>query len=419
MSTPAPAPQAAPSSASGPGPHHASAEVTPVWEALIGQPELVATLTMAAADAAAIRRGQPGPSMTHAWLLTGPPGSGRSTAARVFAAALQCPQAGCGTCEACRHVLEGGHPDVDQFSPEKLQITAEEALDLIRRSSMTPIMGRWNVLVVEDADRLNDVSGNALLKSLEEPSPRTVWVLCAPTVEDVLPTIASRTRQVRLRTPTTREVTEALVRREGVDEALAAFAARAAQGHIGRARALARDEQVRLRRTEVLSIPASLRELSSCFVAAQNLIESATADAAAITDALDATELAALMRAYGDSATGAMAARVKRTASAATKDLEARQKSRRTRTVRDQIDRALLDLTGFYRDVLVLQTSAGVDLINDELRPILQRLAVHGSVRATMARLAALDEARLAVAASVAPLLALEALMVRLARGAL
>jgi DNA polymerase-3 subunit delta' len=315
-------------------------------------------------------------------------------------------------------VLARGHADVDQFSPEKLQITAEESLELIRRAAMTPIMGRWNVLIVEDADRLNDVSGNALLKSLEEPSPRTVWILCAPTPEDVLPTIVSRTRQVRLRTPSTREVTEALTGREGVDPAMAAFAARAAQGHIGRARALARDEQVRLRRSEVLAIPGTLRDVPSCFIAAQNLLDAAAADAAAITDALDATELAALARAYGEGATGAMAARVKRTASAATKDLEARQKSRRTRTVRDQIDRALLDLTGMYRDVLVLQTGADVGLINDEMRPVLERMAVHSSVPATMARLAALDHARLEIGASVAPLLALEALMVKLARAA-
>ena len=181
----------------------APAAVSALWDEVIGQPVLVATLAHAAADAARIRRGEPGPSMTHAWLLTGPPGSGRSTAARVFAAALQCPEGGCGTCETCRQVLGRGHADVDQFTPEKLQITAEESLELIRRASMTPIMGRWNVLIIEDADRLNDVSGNALLKSLEEPSPRTVWILCAPTPEDVLPTIVSRTRQVRLRTPTT------------------------------------------------------------------------------------------------------------------------------------------------------------------------------------------------------------------------
>ena len=174
---------------------------------------------------------------------------------------------------------------------------------------------------------------------------------------------------------------------------------------------------MRLRRSEVLAIPGTLRDLTSCFIAAQNLLDAATADAAAITDALDAAELGQLNRAYGEGATGAMAARVKRTASAATKDLETRQKSRRTRTVRDQIDRALLDLTGLYRDVLVLQTQADVELINDEMLPTLERMAVHGEVPATMARLDALDHARLAVAASVAPLLALEALMVTLARG--
>ena len=388
-----------------------------LWEVVVGQPGLVETLQHAARDAACIRRGEPGPSMTHAWLLTGPPGSGRSTAARAFAAALQCPDAGCGMCDACRDVMAGAHADVDQFTPEKLQITAEESLDLIHRAAMTPMMGRWNVLIVEDSDRLNDVSGNALLKSLEEPSPRTVWILCAPTPEDVLPTIVSRARHLRLRTPATAEVAEALIRRKGIDPAVASFAARAAQGHIGRARALARDEQVRLRRAEVLAIPGGLRSVPACFVAAQNLLDAATADAAAITDALDATEHAALMRAYGEGATGAMAARVKRTASAATKDLEARQKSRRTRTVRDQVDRALLDLTGLYRDVLVVQTGAEVDLINDEMRPTVQRMAVHSDLRATMARLAALDHARLAIASSVAPLLALEALMVQLARG--
>ncbi|MGB8022128.1 MAG: DNA polymerase III subunit delta' [Candidatus Nanopelagicales bacterium] len=397
----------------------AGTEVDPslLWGAVVGQPNLVESLRRAASDAARVLRGEPGPAMTHAWLLTGPPGSGRSTAARAFAAALQCAEGGCGTCEDCRRVIEGTHDDVEQFSPEKLQITAEEALGLIRRASLTPILGRWNVLIIEDSDRLNDISGNALLKSLEEPSVRTVWILCAPTSEDVLPTIASRTRQIRLRTPSIREVADSLVHREGVDPAIAAFAARAAQGHIGRARALALDEAVRLRRNEVLAIPGALRDVTSCFIAAQNLLETATADAAAVTDALDEAELARLMKAFGEGASGAMAARVRRVADAATKDLQARQKSRRTRAVRDQIDRALLDLTGFYRDILVLQTSAEVGLINDEMRPVLQGLAAHCQIVGTMARLEALDRSRLAIAASVAPILALEALMVQLLPG--
>ena len=389
-----------------------------VWDELVGQPQVVATLSRVAGDAARIQRGGPGPSMTQTWLITGPPGSGRSTAARVFAAALQCPDDGCGTCESCRLARSREHPDIDQFTPEKLQITTQESLELIHRSALTPMLGRWNVLIMEDADRLNDVSGNALLKSLEEPGPRTVWVLCAPTPEDVLPTIVSRARHIRLRTPTTAEVTEALIRTDGVDRAIAAFSARVAQGHIGRARALATDEGVRLRRAEVLTIPGTLTSLGSCFIAAANLLEAATSDASAITDPLDAEERKRAEQAIGEGATGTVAARVRRMVAAATRDLEARQKSRRTRTVRDQLDRALLDLTGLYRDVLVVQTGAQVGLINDELRPAVESLAGHSTVRATMNRLAALDQARLALAASVAPPLALEALMVRLARGA-
>jgi DNA polymerase III subunit delta' len=399
-------------------PSDTAVAVPPVWEEVIGQPDLVASLASVAADAARIHRGEPGPSMTHAWLFTGPPGSGRSSAARVFAAALQCPDEGCGSCASCRQALAREHPDIDQFTPEKLQITTEESLALIHRSAMSPMLGRWNVLILEDTDRLNDISGNALLKSLEEPGPHTVWVLCAPTPEDVLPTIVSRARQVRLRTPSTREVADSLVARDGVSPALAAFAARAAQGHIGRARALARDEQVRLRRSEVLAVPGTLRDLGSCFIAARNLMEAATSDASAITDPIDAAELERTLQAYGEGATGTVAARIRRMAAAATKDLEARQRSRRTRTVRDQLDRALLDLTGLYRDVLVVQTGADVELINDELRPSVVAMAAHSSVLATMNRLDALDEARLAVGAAVAPLLALEALMVKLARGA-
>ncbi len=391
--------------------------LAPVWSSVIGQPEAVRELAHAAADAARIADGGRGPAMTHAWLVTGPPGSGRSTAARAFAAALQCPEQGCGQCVSCHQVLTGLHPDVTAFSPERLQITAEESLELIRQAAMSPGLGRWNVLVVEDADRLNDVSGNALLKSVEEPGERTVWVLCAPTAEDVLPTIASRTRHVRLHTPTTAQVRDALVAADGFDPAIAAFAARAAQGHIGRARALAGDEAVRRRRAEVLAIPGSLSTLAACFIAAQNLLEAASADAAAITDALDAEEIAALKRQFGDGGTGALAAQVRRASAAAIKTLEGGQRSRRTRTIRDQVDRALLDLTGLYRDVLVVQVGAPVELVNDELRPTIESMAAHGSVPATSARLAALDRARLQVSMSVAPLLALEALMVRLARG--
>ena len=230
-----------------------------VWDDLVGQKPVIETLRAAAS----------GQGMTHAFLLTGPPGSGRSTAAIAFAAALQCengpgPAAGCGGCNACITTLAGSNPDVTRVSTESVQFRVKDAREMVRKSAMSPVSQRWQVIVVEDADRFNDSSGNAVLKAVEEPADRTVWLLCAPTVEDVLPTIRSRCRLVSLATPTAPEVADFLVRRQGVAESLASYAARASQGHIGRAKALATDEATRNRRREVVSLPARLTTIGAC-----------------------------------------------------------------------------------------------------------------------------------------------------------
>lgn len=385
-----------------------------VWAAVSGQDDAVAELARAAADAQRLQVGEPGPAMTHAWLLTGPPGSGRSLAAGAFAAALVCPAGGCGGCPACRTALTGAHPDVTLVRPEGTSLGVEEARGLVARSAEAPAAGPWTVLLLEDADRLTDQAANALLKALEEPSPRTVWVLCAPSAEDVLPTIRSRCRQVSLRTPSVGEVARILAEAYGVDPAMAAFAARASQGHIGRARALASDERVRLRRQEVLRIPLGLRDLPSCFSAAADVLAAATEDAQALTDALDAREEADLRRAYGEGAEGVTPARVKKLMSRPLKDLQDAQKRRRTRVVRDQVDRALVDLLGLYRDVLAVQVGASVPLINEEMRPQITMLAAQTGEPETARRLAALGRGRQALRANVATLLALESTMVSL-----
>jgi len=385
-----------------------------VWEVLIGQDEATATLSHAAADAARSLRGEPAPGMTHAWLITGPPGSGRSTAATAFAAALVCPEQGCGECIPCRTAIAGTHSDVEIVRPEGLSYGAEDTEALVMQASMAPSTSRWHIIVVEDADRLTEQALNRLLKALEEPAPSTVWILCAPGVEDVLPTVRSRTRHVSLRTPSAADVAVALQQRYGVDAAIAAFAARASQGHIGRARALATDEQARLRRHEVLRLPLELQDLASCFVAAADLLASATGDATALADPLDAREEADLLRAYGEGADNASNARAKKLSGKVMKDLQKTHKSRRTRMVRDQIDRALLDLVGFYRDVLILQVQSDVGLINEEMRTQLTQVAVRATPEDTARRLEALAYARLQIAANVTPQLALEALMVRL-----
>lgn len=375
-----------------------------VWDALIGQEAVVDELRRAAA----------GVGMTHAWLITGPPGSGRSTAATAFAAALQCPEGGCNACPACATALSGAHPDVEVVRSDTLTYSTDDARELVARSSIVPADAPWHVVVIEDADRFTEQAVNVLLKVLEEPPRHLVWILCAPSAEDVLPTIRSRSREIHLRTPSTAEVSTALQERYGVDPAMAAFAARASQGHIGRARALAVDEGARLRRQEILRMPGSLRDLSACFTAAADLLAAATEDAASITDARDAAEDDSLRRAYGDGAGGVTKARIDRLSSRAVKDLQKMQKSRRTRAVRDQVDRALVDLLSYYRDVLVLQMQAEVPLVNDEMRPQVAQEAQASRAADTARRLAAIERTRLAVAANGALPLVLEGLMVEL-----
>jgi len=373
-----------------------------VWGDLIGQEKAVAVLR------AAVAGGRH--AMTHAWLIVGPPGSGRSNAARAFAAALQCPSGGCGECQSCRTALAGSHPDVTLVRTEQLSIGVDEVRELARRSAMSPALGRYQVIVVEDADRITERGADALLKSLEEPAPKTVWLLCAPTPDDVIVTIRSRTRLVELSTPSPDAVAALLMRRDQVPEAIAAYAARIAQGHIGRARVLARDENARRRRKEILDLPPKLVTLGACLTAAANLVEAASEEATAATVDVDARERAALSEALGFGGKGVKT----RSPGAAFKDLEDQQKARAKRFQRDALDRVLTELTGYYRDVLSVQIHSNAALINAELAGGIAKMAAAGSPEATLGRLDAILECRTALETNVAPLLALEALMIRL-----
>jgi DNA polymerase-3 subunit delta' len=385
-----------------------------VWRDLVGQSELVRQLEDAVRGAERARQGEQTSSMTHAWLFTGPPGSGRSNAARAFAAALLCERGGCGECLSCRTALSGAHADVTMVVTEQTVITVGVARETVRQAALSPAGSRWQVMIVEDADRLHERAADALLKSIEEPPPRTVWLLCAPTVEDVAPTIRSRCRPLVLRTPPIADVAAHLVERDGVSESVAMFAARASQGHIGRARALALDETARNRRREVMRVPAQLSDLGSCMTAAANLVDAAAEDAQPRSRALDHRESADLDLAYGAGTRGVKPSGL----AAAHKELDRNQKQRARRFVRDSIDRSLLDLASFYRDVVALQLGSRSDLINEELRQEVATMAHETTGEMSVRRLDAIFAARVALEGEVAPVLALESLMISL-RGAL
>jgi len=381
------------------------AEIARVWAELVGQEIAVATLRRAVS-------GQPH-AMSHAWLFTGPPGSGRSNAARAFAAALQCERGGCGQCANCRSALSGAHPDVTLVRTEQLSIGVEEVRELARRAAMSPTLGRYQVIVVEDADRVTERGADALLKSIEEPGSRTVWILCAPTPDDVVATVRSRCRLLNLQTPSEAAIAELLQTRDGVEPALARYAARVAQGNIGRALLLARNEDARKRRTRVLQIPLQLHGLGACLAAAAELVGASTEEAAAATAAADADERSALEEALGFGTRGARP----RQAQAAIKELEDQQRARAKRFQRDALDRALTELTGFYRDVLSIQTRSGAALVNSDMEPQIAVLARQSSPEATLRRIDTLLACRVALEGNVAPLLAVEAALIGLVEG--
>ena len=392
----------------------------PVFDDLVGQDAVVRILDAAVTSAQAVLSGVAGgdtSGMTHSWLFTGPPGSGRSVAARALAAALECPKGGCDSCGACHTARTGTHADVRFVVPDGLSIGVGEMRSLVARAQSAPTQGRWQILLIEDADRLTEAAGNALLKSIEEPPPRTVFLLCAPSVEDVLVTIRSRCRVVSLRQPSAESIAELLVQRDGVDPAIAATMASVAQGHVGRARRLARDAEARDRRAAVLAVPRRLTGVGACFDAADALITAAETEAEASTVELAAKEKADLETALGKGGSGKGAAKAVRGTAGVVKDLEKRQKSRLTRAQRDSLDRALVDLAAFYRDVLVSRFGARVPLVHTDLAEASGAAAGRFSAESVVRRIEAILRCRDAIAANVRPRIAVETMMLHLWRG--
>ncbi|MBR6459025.1 MAG: DNA polymerase III subunit delta' [Actinomycetaceae bacterium] len=403
-----------------------------VFDSLIGQAAVCRQLERAACE-----RGTA--AMSHAWLFTGPPGSGRSLAARALAAALQCETTdspGCGQCHQCRTVMSGNHPDLTLMNAEGVTITVEETRALVGESYESPSSGRYRIIIVEDADRMSERTTNVLLKAIEEPPAFTVWMLCTPSLDDVLPTIRSRCRHVGLVVPPAEDVAQLLVS-QGVDPQQALVAARAAQSHIGRARGLVRDAGVWEDRQQVVREAVSVRGVGDAVYAAANIMEildNATkreADSPSslrgASDASDAAtssptkqsrgkknaddpELAEFKRqlgiAEGQNVPSALRKQVR--------DFEEKLKKRQKRQSRDSLDRVMIDLLSVYRDVLIVQLGGEVDLMNIDFESDIRRIAAESTPEQSVRRIEAIGQARERLAGNGAPLLTLEAMMVAL-----
>ena len=375
-----------------------------VWDAVVGQERAVGVLSRAVAHQ------HEASAMTHAWLITGPPGSGRSVAARAFAAALQCPDGGCGACAQCRETLGGAHPDVTVLATEEMQLRKDVVQQLVRRASVAPTRGRWTVVLVEDADRLRDIAANMLLKEIEEPPPRTVWLLCAPAPDDLLPTIRSRCRTVTLGVPSAQAVADVLVRRHGVSGAEAAWAAAASQGHIGMARRLATDPDARRRRREVLQTPMRSHGVPAAVDAAAELRDIATEDSVAALETVQEQERADWLRVMGVGSADELPRQMK----AQWRELGESHKRQARRSSTDGLDRALVDLLSLYRDVLLVQVGSGVPLVNADLRSDIDRLAATMSPAEVLRATEVITTTRRRLVQNAALPLALEAMTVRL-----
>lgn len=392
-----------------------------VFSRLVGQDavetELIAAARAARGDTAHSDADGVTGTMTHAWLITGPPGSGRSVAALCFAAALQCTSAGppgCGECRSCSTTMAGTHADVRRIIPEGLSIGVDAMRTIVQIASRRPGTGRWQIVVIEDADRLTEGAANALLKVVEEPPPSTVFLLCAPSVdpEDIAITLRSRCRHIALVTPPVDAIARVLMESDGLPERDAVWAASVSGGHVGRARRLATDEQARERRQRALGLARDAATPSRAYAAAEELVATAEAEAKALTEGRNEAEADELRTALGAGGTGKGTAGTMRGAAGALKDLERRQKSRQTRASRDALDRALIDLATYFRDALLVSSGATDVVANHpDMADKVAAMAAHAPPDKLLRCIEAVLDCREALAVNVKPKFAVDAMV--------
>lgn len=375
-----------------------------VWDSLVGQKPVIDMLSR-------IAQGDPS-QITQSWLICGPPGSGRSNMARAFAAALESPDHGMSAepTRVTQQVLAGTHPDVTVLTTNKVTIGIDQVREIITTSEQMPATAPWRIIIIEDVDRMLERTTNVLLKEIEEPAERCIWLLCAPSAQDVLPTIRSRTRIVNLAVPSTQAVAGFLTSTTNVEPKVAQRAARLAEGHIGIAKLYATDERVMSDRDELVVGVLNLARASDAVLLAGNLIDNAKAQAEADANRITAGQEAEFRRINGLAPSDRIPPKLRGAFNQiAKKDDVKRLVTRRTR---DVLDRALNSIASIYRDVAVLQNNAedSVGLINLENRSSITELSVRLNRAGAVTRLDEVAHARKRLAGNGNPLLVFESL---------
>ncbi len=378
--------------------------LAPIWDELAGQEEAVGQVALA------VKRRDQG--VFHSWLVTGPPGSGRSNLALAFATALQCKDEGCGTCHSCTLAKAGTHPDIAVLSTDKVQIAVAEIRELVQSAAFGSALGKFKILIIEDADRMHPTASNVLLKTLEEPPANTIWILCAPSEVDMLPTIRSRVRRVGLKVPAVDDVARLLIERDGIDPKLARQASAEAQSHVGMARRLATSPEARSRRRETLLAAIKIADVTDAVIASERWLDLAKKDALSLAKEKDEEERTALLHSIGLTPADPIPVGFR----TEFKALEEAQKRRNSRSLRDALDRIFVDLLALYRDVLTLQLGGGVELVNDDLAKELTDLASNSTSPQTITKLDAIEQARARINRNVKDSTVLDALASTLRR---
>ncbi len=376
-----------------------------VFRDVVSQPEAVTELLREITKESAVH---------HAWLFTGPPGSGRSEMAFAFSAALVCEQGGCGVCNSCEMVRVGNHPDVQVLNTERVQISIDEVSEFIDKSLQMPAVAKYRIMIIEDADRMSDRTSNLLLKSLEEPPKGTIWMLCAPSEADLLATIRSRVRRIMLKVPSVEEVAQLLMEKYGVEERLALVSAAQAQSHVGMARRLATNSAARDRRKQALTTVLAITDIPSAMDASVTLLRLAESDGAQLTAEIDEQERQELMARLGISE----GSKLTPSSRSQLKKLEDAQKRRATRSKRDGLDRIFVDLMGLYRDVLTIQLGSNQGLINPDLENEIRGLARDISQAQAIHAIEKIQQVRYRIERNVRDSLLMDSLAVSLRRKA-